>query len=131
LGNKCAGEQAIVKLVEKAWTTLPTEYIEFLRRNNGSEGEIAIEPGWIQIWAAEEVVHSNEEYRTQEHVPGFFAFGSSGGGEMFAFDGRTAGRSPVVMIPFIPMEIDLALPVAGSFRDFAQHFGKSATEASF
>jgi hypothetical protein len=58
----------------------------------------------------------NLGYQVPEFAPGFLGFGSSGGGEMLAFDAD--GR--VVMIPFIPMSPELALPVADSWSEFVE-----------
>jgi hypothetical protein len=118
-----ASEHALYQLVENAPLKLPSDYIAFLRQCNGCEGELGIDPGWVWIWPAEEVIEHNNGYKTAENVSGFFAFGSNGGGEMFAFDFRTPDETRVVMIPFIPMEIKSAIPLAASFGEFSEHFG--------
>ncbi|HEY2412875.1 MAG TPA: SMI1/KNR4 family protein [Pirellulaceae bacterium] len=123
-----ASEETLRRLVEDTVFSLPSDYIAFLRQSNGCEGELGIKPGWVQVWPAEKVLKYNEGYETTEAVPGFFAFGSNGGGEMFCFDLRTAGKSRVVMIPFIPMEIKEAFQLAGDFREFANYFGKQQNE---
>ena len=60
-----------------------------------------------------------------EFVPGFFGFGSNGGGELLAFDVRGSCPWPIVMIPFIPMEVDEAIKVAGSFDELIYLIGNS------
>lgn len=62
-----------------------------------------MDPGWFQLWPAEKVIEYNNSYKVAENVPGFFGFGSSGGGEMLAFDMRGGKPRKVVMIPFIVM----------------------------
>jgi len=106
---------------------LPSDYIVFLQACNGGEGELDIEPGWMQLWKAEEVLPHNRAYETHERLPGFLAFGSSGGGEMFAFDLRKNNRGVVVMTPFIPMDAELALVIASTFTELAAHFGRRST----
>jgi hypothetical protein len=82
----------------------------------GGEGELAVEPGWIQLWRPGDIVTFNQLYEVQHNLPGFFGLGSSGGGELFAFDLRDHRRSaPVVIVPFIPMDAAHARPVADSF----------------
>jgi hypothetical protein len=58
----------------------------------------------------------NRDYHIREFAPGFLGFGSSGGGELLAFD--ASGR--VVMIPFIALSPEHALPVAGSWSEFIE-----------
>ena len=94
---------------------LPSDYLAFLRQSNGGEGELSVQPCWLVLWQAEDVLRFNREYDVAVSVPGFFAFGSSGGGEMFAFDARAPASHAIVSIPFIPMDAVEALPVAGSF----------------
>ena len=53
-------------------------------------------------------------YKTAEYVPGYIGFGSSGGGELFAFDKSFR----IVMIPFIPMNEDEAILLAESWEVF-------------
>jgi hypothetical protein len=113
-----AGQAAVGDLVAGAKTPLPVDYLAFLGESNGGEGELAVEPGWFVIWPAEEVLQRNAGYRVPETLAGFLAFGSSGGGEMLAFDTRRGLPYPVVAVPFIPMEADQALVVAQSFGAF-------------
>ncbi len=53
------------------------------------------DPGWFQVWPADQVVELNRGYEVCENLPGFFGIGSSGGGELLASDARSAhlGRS--------------------------------------
>jgi hypothetical protein len=96
---------------------LPPAYLEFLRSTGGDEGELDVEPGWIQFWPAEEVIEMNRSYEVERNLPGFFGFGSSGGGELFAFDMRGDGEPPVVMVPFISMTSSEARFIASSFEE--------------
>jgi hypothetical protein len=96
--------------------TLPEEYIRYFAEDGPREGGLTVEPGWFQLWTPDEVGKWNMEYEVEEFAPGFLGFGSSGGGEMLAFD--LNGR--VVMIPFIGMHADEARLVAGSWREFVE-----------
>jgi hypothetical protein len=103
-------------LVALAGVDLPVGYLDYLARMPVGEGELTVEPGWIQLWAPGDVVRFNTLYDVQRNLPGFFGFGSSGGGELFAFDLRNHRRSvPVVIVPFIPMDATYATPVVSSF----------------
>ena len=96
--------------------TLPTLYVHYFSSDGLKEGELTVEPGWFQLWPPEEVERCNRKYRVQELAPGFLGFGSSGGGELLAFDAQ--GR--VVMMPMIGMSADEAWPVADSWIEFVE-----------
>jgi hypothetical protein len=96
--------------------TLPDEYLRYFAGDGPKEGGLSVDPGWFQLWSPDEVQRWNREYRVHEFAPGFLGFGSSGGGEMLAFD---AG-SRVVMIPMVGMSPDEARPVANSWREFVE-----------
>jgi hypothetical protein len=116
--------QAVVEdLQRSAPKPLPAEYLAFLATSNGGEGELGAEPGWFRMWRAEEVIRLNADYEVPLNVPGLIGFGSSGGGEMLAFDTRHGEPYPVVAVPFIPMAADEAIVVAKSFHQFSALIG--------
>lgn len=75
-----------------------------------------MEPGWFQLWSPAEVEQLNRDYQVSESAPGFFGFGSSGGGELLAFD--SAGG--IVMLPMVGMSPHDARPVADSWSEFVE-----------
>jgi hypothetical protein len=95
---------------------IPAQYIAYFASNGPKEGPLSVEPGWFQLWPLDELERWNREYQVHEYAPGFVGFGSSGGGEMLAFDAD--GR--VVMIPFIGMSPDEVWPVADSWNEFVK-----------
>lgn len=119
-----AAEEAIRQLIARCDFALPDEYLELLRYSNGGEGSLGVEPGWFQIWPAEEVVTCNEEYEVSQALPGDFAIGSSGGGEMLTFRKQAGPPWPVYMIPFIGMCEEDCLEIASNFVAFVAAFGK-------
>jgi hypothetical protein len=121
--EESANPEAINTLASKSGLNLPKDYLDFLSLSNGGEGELPVDPYWFQIWSAENVLEHNEGYQVAQFLPDFFAFGSNGGGEMFAFDTRKDGAWPVYMIPFVPMEEAGAKKVASDFLSLAQLFG--------
>ena len=123
-----ASAAAIAELARITPTELPAEYLAFLSQSNGGEGELGAEPGWLVMWKAEEVLDLNRQYEVATNAPGFFGFGSNGGGELIAFDTRGAIPYPVVALPFIPMEAAEARLIAPSFGRFERLVG--ATEAT-
>jgi hypothetical protein len=107
---------AIDKLRAK-YVTLPDQYLEFLARTNGAEGELALEPGWVQVWPAEEALVASEEYEIPQYLPGYFAFGGNGGGELFVFPLSGASR-PIFMVPAVGMSREHLIEVATDFASF-------------
>lgn len=124
-----ASDTAIEALLAKSQWPLPDDYISYLRSSNGGEGEINVQPCYCQIWPAEDVFTFHSEFQVPEYAPGFLAFGSSGGGELIAFDMRESGRCPVVSLPCIGLSPAEAAPVAVSFADLTTHFGIPYTDS--
>ena len=118
----------LADLVTTSPVQLPSSYLAFLRESNGGEGELGAQPGWFVLWPAGEVMRSNREYHVQEYLPGFLGIGSSGGGQLLAFDTRQGQPYPVTAVPFVPMEMTDALLVAASFEEFLGLMGKTWEE---
>ena len=119
-----AKHESIKSLVANVGKDLPSEYLALLRYSDGGEGNLDIDPGWLQLWSSEEVLEHNRGYEIAENMPGFFGFGSSGGGELLAFDTRFGKPWKVVMIPFIPMSAKEAIVTAKDFEEFIQAIGR-------
>lgn len=114
----------VVEMLAQRYPGLPAEYLAFLRAEDGSEGDLGVEPGWVQLWPAADVPVRNEVYEVAEWLPGFLGFGSNGGGELLAFDTRTEPWR-ICMVPFIPMEEAEAIEIAPDFAALARLFGMS------
>lgn len=76
--------------------------------------ELDDNPYLCEFWPQQELSKYNVEYEVPVYAPGYFGFGTSGGGEMFALSPSGA----VVCLPFIGMEPAVALPVAPSWAAF-------------
>jgi len=118
-----ASLESVARLEAMAGFKLPPAYLNHLRQVGGGEGELDVDPGWIQFWSAEEVVELNGAYEVRQNIPGFFGFASNGGGELLAFDLREEGDPPVVMVPFIPMSVTEARHVANTFEELRGRLG--------
>ncbi len=119
-----AGQKQVQDLIANSVPGLPQEYIGFLQYSNGGRGSLGINPGWFQLWAAEEVIELNKGYRIDKDLPGYFGFGSNGGGELFAFEIIKGEPWKIVMIPFIPMETREAITIANDFEEFIRAIGQ-------
>jgi hypothetical protein len=108
-------ESAVDALLQGSPAGLPSDYIAFLRRFNGGEGPLSFEPGWVQLWAADEVLDLNAGYGVCELWPDYLAIGTNGGGELMLFERLGTRFGPIVMIPYIPLDPDLRVGVCSSF----------------
>jgi hypothetical protein len=113
-------EDSIQKLIAECGMELPKDYLNFLRQYGTLEGELSVQPFWFRVWAADEVRQANCDYQVQGLLPGWFAFGSSGGGELFAFETRTHQPWKVFMIPFSVMDESESMIVAEDFESFVK-----------
>lgn len=126
--NHPASEAVVSKLALDATYKLPEDYLTFLRLSNGGEGELGVQPGWFQLWEAENVIEFGVGYEVPKYAPGFFAIGSNGGGEILAFDFREDALGAVVTLPCIGLAADEAWTVAANFTEFAAQMGRTYKE---
>jgi hypothetical protein len=111
-------EPAIIDQAERqAGFALPADYRDFLLKRNGGDGWVGL--NYAMLWRAEELTEKNEGHSFTDLAPAILAIGSNGGGEAYAFDRRTAEPS-LVLIPFIGMDLDVAIPIAKSFHAFLE-----------
>lgn len=96
-------------------TSLPKDYLDFFTLYNGGEGFIGNE--YLIIWPIEDILNFNHEYEVDKYAKDFLFFGSSGGGEGYAFDCRSEELT-VVQIPFVGMSPEYANVIANTFSDF-------------
>jgi hypothetical protein len=65
------------------------------------------------LWKLSEIDELNTEYDVAEYLPGYYAVGSNGGGEMLAVELET---EMIYSIPFIPMESNDRLLIANKLE---------------
>jgi cell wall assembly regulator SMI1 len=109
-----ASEEALRTAERDIGTILPDDYRLFLLEHNGGDGFIG--DNYLILWRAEELSKFNDGYEVSKYAPGFLVFGSTGGGDGFAFDMRTSPNR-VMQVPFVGMSIDDDFLVAGSFNE--------------
>jgi len=124
-----ATAKALEALAEAAPVDLPEEYLELLLHSNGGEGNLGVDPGWFRLWAAERVMEHNSGYGVLQYLPGFLAFGSSGGGELLAFDCRGDKPWAVVMVPAATLAEEDVIRIARDFAAFADALGREQQSA--
>jgi hypothetical protein len=112
---------SIRRLEAEAGFRLPEDYADFLKKSDGGEGFIG--RAYVIFWSAGELLELNRAYEVDQFAPGLFLFGSDGGGEGFAFDRRSDGR-PIVSVPFVGMELEVAKDMGNSFEEFLANLSR-------
>ena len=82
---------------------LPKKYIEFMREHNGGEGDIG--ETWLVLYSLEELQEVNDDYETEEFLPGRIIIGSNGGDELYGID----NNGNYFNVPMLMDENDIAL----------------------
>lgn len=120
LGNDGASACAIAAAEGALEWCFPPAYQEFIELANGGAGWIG--ENYLILWPVEVLAPYNADYQVQDLAPGLILFGSSGGGEGYAFDTRPASSAPapsaIVRVPFIGMELKYAETIAADFPAF-------------
>jgi hypothetical protein len=116
-GNPPASPESIARCQAGLSFSLPADYVQLLREMDGGEGFIG--DHYLMLWSVERFVEMNTGTYFAEAAPGLIVFGSDGGGDAFAFDTRSA-PPPIVMVPNVGMEWDVAIVLAADFNSFLQ-----------
>src|SRR3989344_6210233 len=114
-GNPPSDAAVIRQFETESDFRLPNDYVQFLQQMNGGEGFIG--NSYVILWRVEELLEMNRAYQVAVYAPGLFLFGSDSGGEAFAFDTRSKAK-PIVVIPFVGMDVSLARPADQNFEAF-------------
>ena len=83
---------------------------------------------YLMAWPTEDLIQFNKDYYVDVAAPELLLFGSSGGGETFAFDTRSS-PPPIVAVPSIVCLED-AIVIAPTFNSFRQHLYQSGCPIS-
>ena len=125
--NPPASRDAIARCQSNLKVPLPADYVQFLGRMNGGEGFVG--KSYLRAWPIEDLIQFNKDYFVDVAAPELFLFGSSGGGEAFAFDTRSS-PPPIVAVPFI-VSLEDAIVIAHNFDLFLQHLFQSESLFGF
>lgn len=73
------------KMISKVYNVeLPKEYLDFMLKHNGGEGDIGAT--WFVLYPLEELEKINEEIKIIEILPDSIIIGSNGAGELYGID---------------------------------------------
>lgn len=113
--NPGAEASAVAEALSAAGLVTPPDYPDILCYANGGEGWVG--EHYLRLYPAESLPVLNEAYQVARFAPGLVVFGSTGGGEAYAFDTRKAPVE-IVQLPFIPLDFKLARPMGTTFLEF-------------
>ena len=119
-----ASDEALGRLQAACPRELPASYVALLSFSNGGEGPLPVQPLWVCLDSAETVSEALVKSTHEEFFPGFFVFGSNGGGEYLALDMRKAAPFPVVSIDMTNIDLrESVMTVATDFSAFVELIG--------
>ena len=109
-----ARPDAIERLRAK-YPSLPEQYFRLLTRFGGVETNLR--HSYVQLWGAEDALVATDQHKIPEYRPGYFAFGSNGGGELLVCALEGGETRPLYALPAIGMADAELLSIASSFSD--------------
>ena len=113
--NPPASPSSLAAIQQVGGVPLPSDYLAFLAEVDGGEGFIG--ENYLMLWRADELISFNQDNKKNQYAPGLFVIGSTGGGEAFAYD-LADPASPIVQVPFIPLDRECMEKVETSFLAF-------------
>ena len=116
-----ASQKVLIDLASIAPAPLSDSYPNFLANSNGGDGPLIVQPYWLMLYPAVEVMEIETDGTFHEFFPGYFVIGSNGAGEAIAFDLREGMAGAIIY--FDMTNIDLAesvQPLAKSFSELLE-----------
>lgn len=96
---------------------LPRSYVEFIDSQDGWEGDLGEELGYVVIWNRKAIGDRWDAYEMALYLSDrWFPFGSNGAGEMLCFD-LASGSDTVFWMPYIGMSDKEAMVQPFAFAD--------------
>ena len=105
---------------EHAPANLPRTYVRFLAACGSARGRIPYDTGYIEFFAVESVLDQNRKHHVSESLPGFFAFGSDGGDDLYVFDLRKEDGAPVCCVSAKAASVAAVSTITNSFSEFLE-----------
>ncbi len=119
-----ASPEALAGLRVVSPVSLPESYFALLAYSNGGEGPLCVQPLWLSLFPAEEVVRLHLAGTFRETHPQLLVIGSNGAGEAVAFDLGTP--EPYAVVAFDMSngdQSDNVQPMAESFDKMLELIG--------
>lgn len=125
IGQPCCDVADLDTVTKTLGVSFPEDYRSFLLEYGGGEGFVGAH--YVIFWGVDEIIPFNKEYEVDKYASGLLLIGSNGGGEGFCFDLRSPSL-PIVMVPFIGMELEQAKLVAPTFSGLIQKMSETSDE---
>lgn len=111
-----ASSETIEQLKQAFPFALPESYLSLLSYSNGGEGPLAVQPWYVCLYPAHEVIGIQQSGAFGGFFRDFLVIGGNGGGEAIAFDLRSAAPHPVVAFDMSNSDLaESVLRIADSF----------------
>lgn len=75
------------------------------------------EENYLILWSQDEIVEFNRDYAVEEFFPNILLIGSDGGEIAYGIN----SKCEYIQVPFIPMDSEEVLVIAGTFEEFIQY----------
>ncbi|HTO07873.1 MAG TPA: SMI1/KNR4 family protein [Myxococcota bacterium] len=105
---------------EHAPPNLPRTYMRFVEACDRARGKIPYDTGYIEFFRLESVLSENAAHRLEQSLPGFFAFASDGGDELYVFDLRKEDGAPVCSVSAKSASVSAVSNLTNSFSEFLE-----------
>jgi hypothetical protein len=104
---------------------LQPSYVEFIESQDGWEGDLGDELGYVVIWNRKSIQEQWDGYEMALYLSDrWFPFGSDGSGEMLCFD-LASGSDNVFWMPYIGMSDKEAMFQSFAFADVSAAIRKA------
>jgi hypothetical protein len=110
----------VKQFYEHAPPNLPRTYVRFLEACDHARGKIPYDTGYIEFFSVDRVLDENAAHKVPESLPGFFAFGTDGGDELYLFDLRKEDGAPVCSVSAKSTTVSGVSPLTNSFSEFLE-----------
>lgn len=118
--NEIPSQTLYEKLIQKIDFNIDSDYLNFISKYNGAEGELGSE-GYISLWDIENVLACNPYYEDVEECQNLFFFGTDGSNYGYAFEKNI---SKIVGIDFLDIGNVSPNIIANSFNNFIEVLNK-------
>ncbi len=118
--NEIPSNSLYEKLLKKIDFNIDKEYLNFISKHNGAEGDVGTEQ-YLSLWDIENILACNPYYEDVEECLNLFFFGTDGSNYGYAFDKTT---EKVVGIDFLEIGNSAPRILGDSFKDFLKSFNK-------
>ena len=105
---------------------MPPDYLIYLRGDSPAFGDISYDDfdRYFDLWPESDIEQFNTEYEVQKLAPGFLAFATNGGGELYAFN----QTGQIFELPCIGMDSQCATLLAESWGEFESRIKKTGEQ---